>query len=372
MAKPSEQLDRDDTSFSTPTIRRVEQRIAAARVPGCVVSMISPGRGTRGMAIGLADVASGRATTVDTVFHLFSGTKLFTASALMLLVEKGALTLDMDVRELLPEVELRNRVTLRQLASHDSGLPDTLRAFLSVHFPGEARPTTREAVARYSFAKGTLPGRGAQYRNANYALLAEVIARTSATSYERFVSEQLLVPWGSHATFEVGAVPREHLATGHVRRFDPMRLAVRWLLGERGRRIFRSAGDGYVGVREFDLDCAGIGGLLGAAADFAPILTELASPEDGLLTARSKREMLTLHSRGKAGVVSAEGVGIGWKCGRAEGARFWNHEGGGAGFCTELRLYPEAGVGFVVLMNLSQSKRLSMLVHDICEMLRRE
>jgi len=113
-----------------------------------------------------------------------------------------------------------------------------------------------------------------------------------------------------------------------------------------------------------------IGGLVGAAEDFLPLLREMLSEDDGVLQAASKREMLSLHSRGAAGIESRVGVGLGWKCGRVTDVEFWNHEGGGPGFCSELRLYPEADLGVVILLNHSQSAGLSRVCHRISERLR--
>jgi CubicO group peptidase (beta-lactamase class C family) len=100
------------------------------------------------------------------------------------------------------------------------------------------------------------------------------------------------------------------------------------------------------------------------------LLREMLSDDDGLLRASSKREMLTLQASGAAGIMSRDGVGLAWKLGTAGGVRFWNHEGGGPGFCSETRIYPSAGLGVVVLMNLSQSKRLSTVCHQLCETIR--
>jgi D-alanyl-D-alanine carboxypeptidase len=303
-----------------------------------------------------------------TAFHLYSATKLFTASALMLLCERGQVDLDADVRPLLPEARFDKAITARQLASHSSGLSDTVRAFVAIHFPGETRPSTNEALRRYRLAGGKLPGRGAQYRNVNYAVLGELIARSAGTTYEDFVRKSLLEPWGSHATFE--AELANDLATGYVRRLGLTRLLCRPLLGKRPVDVFGERAGALWSLRPFDLDTAAIGGLVGCAADFAPLVAEFVSERDGVLRADTRRSMLQQVSAGAAGIASTNGVGIGWKHGHSNGSQFWNHEGGGPGFCTELRIYPQRQVGFVILMNRSQTRALSWTCHDLCEQLR--
>ena len=325
---------------------------------------------SRAMAWGHADLSSGQAMSTGTVARLYSGTKIVTASTIAMLVERGLLSLQTDVREILPDLPLKHSITLEQLAAHTSGLPDTLRAFIAVHYSDEKQPSTGEALARFELSKGRPPGPPASYRNVNYALLAEVISRTAGTSYEDFVRTELLDPWGSCADFSVASFQEDSIATGYLRRFDPVRLVAPWLLGDSARRLFGTAEGRYVPLHAFDLDCAGIGGLVGSVTDFAPIIAEFLSESDGVLQAESKRKMLSKHANGKVGVISDRGVGLAWKLGESGGSPYWNHEGGGPGYCSELRLYPAQRTGFVILFNLSQSRGLSKTAHTICEALR--
>lgn len=135
-------------------------------------------------------------------------------------------------------------------------------------------------------------------------------------------------------------------------------------------RIRREPTGGLVGLRSFSLDTAAIGGLVGRADAFLPLLHEMLTPGDGIVRAESKRALLTQRSHGAAGIVSREGVALGWKLGRIGARTFYNHEGGGPGFATETRLYPDVGVGLVLLMNLTHSAALSRLAHRICERVR--
>jgi hypothetical protein len=89
-------------------------------------------------------------------------------------------------------------------------------------------------------------------------------------------------------------------------------------------------------LEPYALDTAAIRGLIGPVRDFTPLLREMLDPNDGVLSAASKREMLRLQARGRAGIESSVGVGL----------------------------------GLVILMNLSQSPGLSEVAHRICEMLR--
>ena len=342
-------------------------RIDAARVPGCALAVVDRD-GHEVLVCGRAQLEPPRAVREQTLFHLFSGTKVYTASALMLLVERGAIDLDAPITTYLPELQLAHPVTPRQLAAHDSGLPDTLRGFLAVHPGAQPGPSAAEALARYRLGRGRPPGRGARYRNVNFAILGELVSRVAGASYEAFVREALLEPLGARLSFRYP--PDADVAVGHLPRWSPMRLVVRLLLPEAAGWLYAGAHGRLVALHDFALDTAAIGGLIGPVAEFVPLLREMLNPDDGVLSAASKRAMLTPHSSGAAGIVSRVGVGIGWKLGRAGGVEFFNHEGGGPGFCSETRLYPEAGLGCVILMNATQTVGLSELCHELCELLR--
>jgi hypothetical protein len=145
---------------------------------------------------------------------------------------------------------------------------------------------------------------------------------------------------------------------------------MRWLMPSAHAWITGEAAGRIVPLTPFDLDSQAIGGLVGSAPGFLPLLREMLSDDDGLLRASSRQEMLSLQASGAVGITSRDGVGLAWKLGTVAGVRFWNHDGGGPGFCSETRIYPSVGLGVVVLMNLSQSKRLSTVCHQLCETIR--
>ncbi len=358
------------TTHSAALGERLEGMLQAHGVPGCSLAFQLDGE-VQSLSYGYADVLRTRPVRDETVFHLYSGTKLYTATALMILVEGRQVYLGQSAQELLPELQLRFPISLRELASHQSGLRDTLRAFLAVHLPGERPPTTGEALARYRTTTGVPPGRKAVYRNINYAILGEVIARTAGVSFEDYVAQAILTPLKTRATFSYDDVPRSAVAQGTIGRWSPFRALLRLLMPDLKERIEANRQGSLVGLTEFTLDSAPIGGLLGCARDFLPLAVEMLDQEDGLLTASSKRSMLTVHASGQCGIASRLGVGIGWKLGEQGGVRFWNHEGGGPGFTSETRVYPAEKLAVVILMNATHRPRLSWLAHEMCELIRR-
>lgn len=340
-------------------------RIAAA-VPGCAIAVVRGSDDVDTLELGYGDLARHTEVTRDSVFHYFSGTKLYTATAVMRLRDRGRVDLDAPVAAYLPELELTRPVTVRQLLTHTSGLRETLSAFLAFHFPEEPMPSAAQALSRYRTTGGSPPGGRATYHNVNYAVLGALLERVEAASFVDVVHREVLRPLGSSAAFEYRDAMRERAAVGYLHRLSPMRALVRLLFPGKARRLERERVGKWVAFSEFVIDSAAIGGLLGEALDFLPLVREMLDPEDGLLSAETKREMLTLQAEGSVGVASRDGVGIGWK--RGDG--FWNHEGGGPGFTSETRVYPSERLGIVILMNATQNRRMSLLAHAVCEKIR--
>lgn len=341
--------------------------LARAEVPACSIAMVdTTGLGwSRGF--GQADIHSGRHADADTVYRLFSGTKLFTAVAILQLEERGLLELTDPVERFLPEAEGARGISLLNLLSHRSGLKDTLRAFLGISFPPATPPTADEALARYRLVPRRPPGRRVEYRNVNYALLGAVVSRVSGLEYREYVHRHVTGPLGMRAAFRVTTEMRPRAATGYIARYDPMRFVLRLLFpGQAGQLYGRPTGR-LLELREYDLGTSAIGGLVGSMPDFARFLRAHLTGGGPVLGPVATRRMQTQVAAGAAGIESRVGVGLGWKIGEVGGRTFLNHEGGGAGFTSELRLYPTAGIGIALGMNAMRMPRTMRLAHRVCE-----
>jgi D-alanyl-D-alanine carboxypeptidase len=345
----------------------VRSELRAAKIPGCSIAVVSREGATWAEGFGYADLRTKRAATPRTAYHLFSGTKLYTATAVMQLVEARKLGLDDPVAAIIPEWAGAGAVTIRQLLTHTSGLKDTLRAFLAVHFEKERAPFTMEALSRYRIAPKRPPGRKVEYRNVNYALLGEVVSRVSGRPFTAYLTDHVLSPLGIKAAFSLTDAMKPDAAVGYMGSWEPMRF-LSWLLIPRtARRLFGRRADGLIELNYFDVDTAAIGGLVGPVTAFIPFVHAQLNGGEGVLSEASTRLMQTIAARGRAGIESRVGVGLGWKIGLAGGRTFLNHEGGGAGFTSETRIYPEHGIGMVIAMNRWIQPATSLTAHRICE-----
>ena len=146
--------------ISADVQRYIEEQLLLGGVVGCAIGVTSPAVPARVFSFGMADLDGKHRVETDTRFHLFSGTKLYTAAAVMLLVEREQLDLDAPVLDYLPDLPVSQTLTARHLASHTSGLSDSMNGFLAVHLPGEDPPSATDALEAYRLGRSKPPGGG--------------------------------------------------------------------------------------------------------------------------------------------------------------------------------------------------------------------
>ncbi|KAB2848772.1 MAG: beta-lactamase family protein [Hyphomicrobiaceae bacterium] len=173
-------------------------------------------------AAGLADLKRERPATKEDVWRIASVTKMVTAVIALQLVRERKLELDHPLSRYLPRIVPKaERITIRQLLNHTSGIPDYLygRPFstskrLRVRLLRE-QSTAEMIEAANSQRRRFAPGRQHEYSNTNYLLLGLVIEKVSGKPYRDVVSERIVEPLQlQHTGFpdELGIVPRQRLS----------------------------------------------------------------------------------------------------------------------------------------------------------------
>jgi CubicO group peptidase (beta-lactamase class C family) len=164
------------------------------RVPGIAIAVVEGDKVTYLKGYGIAD-PSMRPVTPQTPFLLGSTSESFTALAVLQLVEQGKLDLDAPVRKYLPWFSMRDgaggknasdRITLRQLLHHTSGIPNPTSEIALVHNNRLADALEKQVR---SFSQAELahpPGSGMEYANANYQIAGLIMQTVSGRSIEDF------------------------------------------------------------------------------------------------------------------------------------------------------------------------------------------
>lgn len=187
--------------------RRVDSVFTAfsrTSTPGCAVGVDRNGQALVRRAYGMANLESGTPFTTGTISESGSTAKQFVAAGLVMLALDGVLTLDDDITRWVPEAKgIGKRITVRQLLSHTSGLPDRYTLHDVQGRPaGEVdHPNTEvlDVVARLrelNFA----PGEDYLYSNTGYVVAVAVLERASGKSLQAFTDERIFRALGMTST----------------------------------------------------------------------------------------------------------------------------------------------------------------------------
>ncbi len=156
-----------------------------------------------------------------TKFHVASVTKTFTAAAILQLERAGKLKLDDPLSKYIPDFLNGERITIEQMLTHTSGLPDfyslpeyPLRKYQRVNLPDLVAWVKTKPLDFF-------PGSKSSYSNTGYAFLAYIIEQVSGKPYEQFLAEEVLRPAGMKDTgaFRDDAIVANR-ATGYQPAFD--------------------------------------------------------------------------------------------------------------------------------------------------------
>jgi CubicO group peptidase (beta-lactamase class C family) len=150
---------------------------------------------------GLASIELGVANTPQTVFRIASITKPFTATAIMMLQERGKLKIGDSICKYLVDCPASwQPITVKNLLTHTSGIPNYLN--FPDYLPNIALPVTHEKMIG-TFRDKPLeftPGGKFAYSNSGYYLLGVIIERVSGRSYGEFLQENIFAPLGMKQT----------------------------------------------------------------------------------------------------------------------------------------------------------------------------
>ncbi|MBN1224924.1 MAG: beta-lactamase family protein [Candidatus Aminicenantes bacterium] len=173
--------------------------------PGCALALVKDGKVIYKKGYGMANLEHEIPIRTDTVFRTGSIGKQFTAACILILQQRGKLSLDADIRTYLPEMpEYEWPVTIRHLIHHTSGIREyeTLQA-LGGELTDQGHHTNEDILELLTRQKGLdfRPGETHQYCNSGYTLLAVIIERVSGKTIGEFAKENIFDPLGMTKTF---------------------------------------------------------------------------------------------------------------------------------------------------------------------------
>ncbi len=315
-----------DPGLGARVDRLVEGYRIGRHVPGIAIAVVRSGTVIKAKGYGFANLELKAPVTPETVFGLGSISKQFTATAIMQLVEDGKVRLDDPVTRYLDSLPPHwGRITVRQLLTHTSGIPEEHWLPNFVEF--DRFEHHHLDVLRTIFADSlqSEPGAVWAYRNSGYRLLGMIVEKASGESYWAFMERRIFAPLRMTAT----------------RSSDPKSLIPHRARGygkERGRVVNRDAVTESAAFSE--------GALMSSVLDLARWDSSLYRPR--VLSQASLDQMWTPVTLTNG---QSYPYGFGWMVAPTNGLRTVGHGGSLPGFLTNFSRFVAKGLTVVVLGN---------------------
>jgi CubicO group peptidase (beta-lactamase class C family) len=187
--------------------------------PGVAVLIAKRGRAVFAAGYGLADLKTRAPITPRTLFNTGSITKTFVASAILVLAQRGQLSVDDPLTKYFEfaHPEVVRGIQLRHLLTHTSGLPDLRKVDERPDFYLTARDAENWAPELGVEALAFEPGTRFAYSNPAFDGLALIVEQVSGRPWQRFVEDEIFRPAGmTSSTITDGAHPTSGVAHGYV------------------------------------------------------------------------------------------------------------------------------------------------------------
>jgi CubicO group peptidase (beta-lactamase class C family) len=342
----------------------VARVMQAFEVPGLALAVVKDGRVLIARGYGVRRLGEAAPVDSTTRFGIASNTKIFTATALGLLVEEGKLGWDHPVIRYLPWFALYDpyvtrELTIRDLLVHRSGLG--LGAGDLLWWP----PSTydrKEIARRLRFLRPATSFRSAYaYDNVLYTVAGEVIEAVSGMSWEDFVARRIIAPVGmtSSEVRHSAAGGGGNVAATHARIEGTVRPIAPFLSDNTNPA----------------------GGIMSGAADMARwLMVQLDSGRTAggrrLFSTATTRELWSMVTPIPIGEPAAElrelrtsfsGYALGLGVRDYRGKKLLTHTGGLPGYLSRVAMLPDLRLGVVVLTNQESGNAFNVLTHRLLD-----
>ena len=312
----------------------IKSKLKKDKWPGAIIGIVKDQKLIWSKSYGYANLETKQEIQPETLFAIASNTKMFTAIGIMKLRNQGLLHLDDPVSKYIPEISkiksfedaTPDKITIRQMLTHTSGLPVE-----PWHFNWRKRPQLDEIVQNLENQTLSIPvSTDFKYSNLGYSLLGRIIENISGKSYEEFMTNDILSVIGMHHSgfdIEAGKI----YATG----YQPLR-------GKTQRE--------QTPLLDYN-GWSSAGGLYSNLNDLVKYVSWLIRTHDGndstLLNAETLREMHRVSWVPKSW---AYGIGLGFFIYKNP-EKMIGHGGHNPGFRSDITIFPESKLGIITLAN---------------------
>jgi len=300
--------------------------------PGFAVGIVRNDSLIFAKGYGMANLEYNIPIRPETIFHMASVSKQFTAYSIVLLARQGKLNLDDDIHKYLPWFpDLKMKITVRNLLNHTSGVRDQWQ-LLAMAGTRLDDVITQDQVIKILSKQQALnfkPGDEYSYSNSGFTMLAEIVRAVSGKSLRKFTDSAIFKPLGMNNT---------HFHDDYME-----------IVPNRAYSYFRADRTHYINA-VLSYSVAGATSLFTNVNDMSKWEMNFYKHIVG-----DQKDIEQLTQKGKLN----NGVGLNYALGISvddyKGQKIYSHDGGDAGFRTKVVVVPGMKMGFIVFSNVGDA-----------------
>ncbi len=299
--------------------------------PGCAIGVVRNDSLIYAKGYGMANLEYGIPISPETIFHMASVSKQFTAYSIVLLARQGKLRLDDDIHQYLPWFpDLKEKITIRHLLNHTSGIRDQWQ-LLAIAGTRLDDVITQEHIVKVLHKQQALnfkPGEKYSYSNSGFTMLAEIVKAVTGQSLRRFTDSAIFKPLGMKQTH----FHDDYTEIEQNRAYSYQR-----------KNLFTFSNS------VLSYSNAGATSLFTSINDLSKWVMNFYTPVAG-----TSADIDQLVQKGKLNNGVELNYALGIVSDTYKGFKQYSHSGGDAGFRTWLTVFPELKMGFMVFSNLGE------------------
>jgi CubicO group peptidase (beta-lactamase class C family) len=297
--------------------------------PGCAIGIVSNDSLIYAKGYGMANLEYNIPNSPQTIFHMASVSKQFTAYSIVLLARQGKLKLDDDIHKYLSWFpDLKEKITVRNLLNHTSGIRDQWQ-LLAISGTRIDDVITQDHIVKVLSKQRELnfkPGEQYSYSNSGFTMLAEIVKSVSGQSLRQFTDSAIFKPLGMTNT-------RFH---DNYTEIVPNRS---YSYERKDSLHFQNDILSYSN--------AGATSLFTNVNDMSKWVMNFFNPKVG-----DQKDILQLTQNGKLNSGKELSYALGIAVDTYKGWKQYSHGGGDAGYRTYITVLPDIKMGFIVFSNM--------------------
>ena len=297
--------------------------------PGCVIGIIRNDSLIFAKGYGMANLEYAIPNSQETIYHMASISKQFSAYAVLLLANAGKLSLEDDIHKYLTWFpDLKEKITIRQLMNHTSGIRDQWQ-LLAMSGTRLDDVITQEQIVKLLSRQQSLnskPGEKYNYCNSGYTMLAEIVKSVSGKTLRQFTDSAIFKPLGMTSTHfhdDYTEIEKNRAYSYQRNGFTQFTNSVLSYSNAGATSLFTNMNDLSKWVMNF------YGNKISSTKDI---------------------ELLTTKGKLNNGFETNYALGI--SVNDYKGWRQFSHGGADAGYRTFLSVFPDLKMGFLVFSNV--------------------